>query len=307
MKTNKLLIASALLAAGAATTACDSTDDPSYEMNLQRNMLVATTVADGSAAVRTNLTGVTIGMDMYDNTTGSLTVNNVVMPGGATVAVAAAPLRFSLTTNQMGYLFQPQATTAYTGLAAPSSLTFYMGGMSQINTRLHVVDGATTIVGYGSAMYFFTSSATTGGSLPLNTTDATENVIQVALQNGAADGQYQATIYWLNPRFDSGVSESRTLAIPGLTAAVDPEAGMLTITGGADAPIVPRLAETSSTTLGKELTEYAISNATMIVGDLTTIVGRLTFDLDYLPADAEEGAAPTTYHYSATLREGPEL
>lgn len=301
MKINKLSIAMLGLAATIAT-ACDSTDDSSYEMTLQRNLLVAS-VGSESTAVRTTLTGMTVGMDMYNNTTASIAINNVVMPNGSLAVVKADPLRYSITSNQLGYLFQPQASTLYTGLSSPTTLTFYMGGISQVNSRLEIVDGSTKIVGYGNMLYLFTTSTIIGGESPVNSTESTKNVIQVLLQNGSVDGQYKANIYWAAPYFDSAVSESEILGFGDLTASIDPTAGTLTIASG-DTPIVPRSVENGSTSLGQERTDYAVSNIAMVVGDLVNNVGRLTFDFEYTPVGA---TAPTTYHFNATLRESPEL
>ena len=71
--------------------------------------------------------------------------------------------------------------------------------------------------------------------------DAKKNVIQVLIQNGDADSQYKATIYWMNPEFDNSVKidENTTLGIDKLVPAIDPSAGNLTISGGADALLYP--------------------------------------------------------------------
>lgn len=304
MKPNSKLFIG-MLALAAAATACTDSDDPSYEMSLQRNMLVTTANADATTAPRTTLTGLTIGMDMYNNTTGSVAVNNIIMPGGNVSMVSAAPLTYVVTSGYAGYLFQPQAGTYYTGIADPTTFKLYMGGYSQVNTRLEIATASTVIVGYGSTMYFFSSTNVSGPNGLVSTDSYEKNVMQVQLKNGDLDGQYQATLYWTYPVFDDAVSEAGPLAIDGLSVAIDPLAGTLAISGGADAPIVPKTVDSTTSTLGTVRSEYAVSNLTMSVGDLINFVGRLSFDLAYTPAATADAPSPatSTYRVIATLSE----
>lgn len=301
--TKTLLIGSLAL---AAFTSCNSNnEDPKYEMTIPRNMLVAT-ANSASSQVQTVLTSAKVGLDLYNNTTATFSVSNVRMPNDNMVEITAGPMKY--TVNSIGYRFVPQASTAFSGVSDPSVFEFYMGGVNQINSRINIVDGSTSILGYSNTLYLFSSATITGNGSPVTTIAADKNVIQLLIQNGEVDRKFKATLFWVKPEFDNGVKidENTSVGIPTLVPEIDPMAGTLTVTGG-ETPITPKLAAVGSSTLGDEMTEFKISNVTLSVVDFENNVGRLEFDFDYTP-EAAEGETPvtTSYHFSAVLRETPE-
>ncbi|MDE5706549.1 hypothetical protein [Muribaculum sp.] len=305
MNLTKILFIGAL--ATAALSSCTSSEEPSYVQTLPRTMLV-TTVDNSTSQTHTTLTSANVGLDLYNNTTATFSIANVRMPNDAMKGISAGPMKY--TANSISYTFVPQATTTFTGVSDPSIFQFYMGGVNLTNSRLDIVDGDVSVLGYSHSMYLFTSATITGSATPVTTVDAKKNVVQVLIQNGEADRQYKATIYWMNPEFDNSVKieEGTTLGIDKLVPVIDPSAGTLTISGGSDAPIVPKRVERGSSTLTTEMTEYKISNVVLTVSDFANTGGRLTFDFEYTPKPAEgdeEVPVTTTYHFSGVLREAP--
>ncbi len=305
MNLTKTLFIGAL--AIVALSSCNSSEEPSYVQTIPRTMLV-TTVNNSTSQMHTTLTSANVGLDLYNNTTATFSISNVRMPNDVMKGIGAGPMKY--TANSISYTFVPQATTTFTGVSDPSTFQFYMGGVNLINSRLDIVEDDVTVLGYSHSMYLFTSATITGGTTPVTTVDAKKNVIQVLIQNGDADSQYKATIYWMNPEFDNSVKidENTTLGIDKLVPAIDPSAGTLTISGGADAPIVPKRVEWGSSTLTTEMTEYKISNVVLTVNDFANNVGRLSFDFEYTPKAAEgdeQVPVTTTYHFSGVLRETP--
>ena len=302
--TKTLLIGSVAM---AVFTSCNSDNsDPKYEMTIPRTMLVAT-ANSGSSQVQTMLTTAKAGLDLYNNTTATFSITNVRMPNDQMVEISAGPMKYSII-NSLGYRFAPQASTTFSGVSDPATFDFYMGGVNQINSRLNIVDGATTILGYSNTLYLFSSATITGNGSPVTTIAADKNVIQLLIQNGDVDRKFKATLFWVKPEFDNGVKidENTSVGIPDLLPEIDPMAGTMTVTGG-ETPITPKLAAVGSSTLGEDMTEFKISNITFSVVDFGNNVGRLEFDFDYTPKPAEgESAVTTSYHFSAVLREAPE-
>lgn len=301
MKLTKVLLIGAT--ALPLFTSCNgSSDDPKYEVTVPRTLLVATT--DG-VNTRTTLTSATIGLDLYDTTSGSFTLGSFRLPGGSTTSFKASALNY--TANAVGYTFKPGSTTTYSGFSGTTSdFSLYLGGISQVNTRVSIESSAATLLGYSNTMYLFsTATVSSSEGTELTTTDATVNVIQVYITEN--DGEYTATLYWGNPSFDRSVNEDRNLGIAGLSASIDPYAGTLTLSSD-DKTITPRLFDNGSSTLASEVENYKVSDLTLTVGSFANNSVYLTFTLDYTPT-ASDSVVPTTtrYHFSASLRESSSL
>jgi hypothetical protein len=304
MKLTKMLLFGAT--ALSLLTSCNgSSDDPKYEVTAARTILVATT--DGTDT-RTSLSTANIGLDLYDTSSGSFVLNNFLKPNGSYASLNANLLTYSA--NAVGYSFKQALTSTLTGLiGATYDFNLYMGGISQINTRVSIDNSEFTLLGYGNVMYLFSTATINSddGLSTLTTTEATTNVIQVYLANGDVDGTYTATLYWTNPAFDKGITEDRNLGIAGLSVSIDPYAGALTVSSG-DKSITPCVFEDGSSTLTTEVSNYKVRNLTLTVGSFANNSVYLNFDLDYTPT-ASESVIPTTttYHFSASLREAASL
>lgn len=272
-------------------------------MTIPRTLLVKTSNSATSQSA-TTLTSAKVGLDLYNNTTATFSVNNVRMPNGSMEVISAGPMKY--TTNSIGYRFIPQAGTSYSGVSDPSEFDFYMGGINQVNSRLKIEDGDMSVLGYSNTMYLFTSTTVTGNGAPFTTTEANKNVIQFIIQNGDMDGQFKSTLYWMKPFFSNTVTDESNMGIAGLSANVNIDNSTLEIVSG-DTPIVPKKVEDGSATLTTDMTAYKVSNLRLTIGDFSGSVNRLEFDLEHTPAVAE-GETPVTnsYHVSAVLRESPD-
>lgn len=286
----------------AALASCNRTGSTPQELTrLTRDMFVVTSdPTNPSQAPKASIVKAGIEWDFYNNTTATLTLNNVAMPNGSTSVITATPLKYVV--GNLGYQFTPLSETAYTGIGADTeNLFLFMGGVNMINCRMMIEGPKTKVLGYSRALYLFSSAMVSDGTNTFTTADPTKNVIQVLISNSSTDNSFTATIYWVKPVFNSQMSATefvQVLALSGLNVNLDPATKMLRITSPAGTTVIPRKAEVGSATLGEPINNYKMTNINMLIGDIVNNAGNVEFEFDYTAPVASADITPVTVHYT---------